>query len=109
MNRLLRSHTHKKGRALQTVLARTHTHKHTRSQTHTCTHICEQAAEIFTEINKAEPCKLIDIPQSGVTQEEKVGICYLHVYIYIYIYMYVYMYIYIYIYIYERMQAFMHA
>jgi len=25
-----------------------------------------KAAEVFTEINKAEPCKLIDLPQSNV-------------------------------------------
>jgi len=31
----------------------------------------EQAAEIFTEINKAEPCKIVDLPQSGATPIEK--------------------------------------
>jgi len=31
----------------------------------------EMAAEIFTEINKAEPCKLVDLPQSGVSESHK--------------------------------------
>jgi len=31
----------------------------------------DMAAEIFTEINKAEPCKLLDLPQSKVSQMEK--------------------------------------
>lgn len=33
----------------------------------------DMAAEIFTEINKAEPCKLLDLPQSKVSQMEKVS------------------------------------
>ena len=34
--------------------------------------MARQAAEVFTEINKAEPCKLIDLSSSAVPPAVKV-------------------------------------